>query len=243
MFDRKSVLNKRRRRSIVAFEMIRLDRSPAEPLHEQLYRQIRDELRLGSFTEGAFRLPSSRALAADLGISRLTVSLAFSKLHEEGYLQSKLRSGTFVADPLPEIFLNAVKPTPCAAIERPLRISDRVRAIPDKRVRKEFALGISEATAGVSLISGHPAVDEFPIEVWERLRAKVLAKKGAALLRYSSNCGDDDLRIGDGFSAGDVASNASNQTNLGLAIGSQQRRGYKRCNVRRSYHQPTPTHS
>ena len=194
MFDRKSVLNKRRRRSIVAFEMIRLDRSAAEPLHEQLYRQIRDELRLGSFTEGAFRLPSSRALAADLGISRLTVSLAFSKLHEEGYLQSKLRSGTFVADPLPEVFLNAVKPTPCAAIERPLRISDRVRAIPDKRVRKEFALGISEATAGVSLISGHPAVDEFPIEVWERLRAKVLAKKGAALLRYSSNCGDGDLR-------------------------------------------------
>jgi GntR family transcriptional regulator/MocR family aminotransferase len=194
MFGRKSLLNKRRRRSIVAFEMIRLDRSAAEPLHEQLYRQIRDELRLGSFTEGASRLPSSRALAADLGISRLTVNVAFSKLHEEGYLQPKMRSGTFVADPLPEMFLNAVKPTASAAIERPLRISDRVKAIPDKRVRKEFALGISEATAGVSLISGHPAVDEFPIEVWERLRAQVLAKKGAGLLRYASNCGDADLR-------------------------------------------------
>ncbi len=194
MFDRKSLLNKRRRRSIVAFEMIRLDRSAAEPLHEQLYRQIRDELRLGSFTEGASRLPSSRALAADLGISRLTVGLAFSKLHEEGYLQSKVRSGTFVADPLPEMFLNAVKPAAFPAVERPLCISDRVKAIPDNRVRKEFALGISEATAGVSLISGHPAVDEFPIEVWERLRAQVLAKKGAALLRYASNCGDADLR-------------------------------------------------
>jgi GntR family transcriptional regulator/MocR family aminotransferase len=194
MFGTKSLLNKRRRRSIVAFEMIRLDRSAAEPLHEQLYRQIRDELRLGSFTEGASRLPSSRALAADLGISRLTVALAFSKLHEEGYLQPKMRSGTFVADPLPEMFLNAVKPTASAAIERPLRISDSVKAIPDKRVRKEFALGISEATAGVSLISGHPAVDEFPIEVWVRLRAQVLAKKGAGVLRYASNCGDADLR-------------------------------------------------
>jgi DNA-binding GntR family transcriptional regulator len=139
MPNTKSPSRKRRRRSIVAFEMIRLDRSAAEPLHEQLYRQIRDELRLGSFTEGASRLPSSRVLAADLGISRLTVSLAFSKLHEEGYLQPKVRSGTFVADPLPEMFLNAVKPTASLAVERPLRISDRVKAIPDKRVGKQRA--------------------------------------------------------------------------------------------------------
>src|ERR1044072_1155568 len=69
---RKRVSNRRRRRSISACEMVRLDRAAAEPLHQQLYRQIRDELRSGSFIDGASRLPSSRALAADLGISRLT---------------------------------------------------------------------------------------------------------------------------------------------------------------------------
>jgi GntR family transcriptional regulator/MocR family aminotransferase len=90
--------------------------------------------------------------------------------------------------------LNAAKPTASPAIERPLRISDRVKAIPDKRVGKQFDLGIAEAAAGVTLISGHPAVDEFPIAVWERLRAQVLAKKGANLLRYASNRGDADLR-------------------------------------------------
>jgi len=37
-------------------------------------------------------------------------------------------------------------------------------------------------------------VDEFPIDVWERLRAQVLAKKGSHLLRYASNRGDADLR-------------------------------------------------
>src|ERR1700745_1761822 len=109
MPNRKSRTQKRRRRSIIAFEMIRLDRTAAEPLHEQLYRQIRDELRSASFTDGASRLPSSRALAVDLGISRLTVNLAFSKLYGEGYLRSKARSGTFVADPLPETFLTADK--------------------------------------------------------------------------------------------------------------------------------------
>ncbi len=170
--------------------MIRLDRTAAEPLQKQLYRQIRDELRSGSFTDGASRLPSSRALAADLGISRLTVSLAFSKLHAEGYLQSKVRSGTFVADPLPEMFLNAVKPTEPPAIERPLRISDRVKAIPDQRVRKQFDLGALAAGPGVSLVPGLPAVDEFPIVIWERLRSQVLAQRGAHLLRHASSRGD-----------------------------------------------------
>src|ERR1051325_6240130 len=107
---RKSRPQKRRRRSIIAFEMIRLDRTAAEPLHEQLYRQIRDELKSGRFSEGASRLPSSRALATDRGISRSTVRLALSRLHAEGYLNSRPGSGTFVAHFLPETFLTADQP-------------------------------------------------------------------------------------------------------------------------------------
>jgi GntR family transcriptional regulator/MocR family aminotransferase len=204
MSNKKSLLEKRRRRSIIAFEMIRLDRASAEPLHHQLYRQIRDELRSGSFIDGASRLPSSRALAADLGISRLTVNLAFSKLHAEGYLRSKAKSGTFVADPLPESFLSADKfaterirrggPGARPAAESSFRISNRVRALPDHRVGQQFDLGATGAGAGISLVPSIPAVDEFPIGVWERLRTQVLAKKGAHLLRYASNRGDADLR-------------------------------------------------
>jgi len=204
MSNKKLFLKKRRRRSIIAFEMIRLDRAAAEPLHQQLYRQIRDELRSGSFIDGASRLPSSRALAADLGISRLTVNLAFSKLHAEGYLRSKAKSGTFVAYPLPESFLSADKSASGRirrggsedhpATESRVRISDRVKAIPDQRVGKQFDLGATGAGAGISLVPSIPAVDEFPIGVWERLRAQVLAKKGAHLLRYASNRGDPDLR-------------------------------------------------
>src|SRR6266850_219640 len=184
--------------------MIRLDRAAAEPLHQQLYRQIRDQLGSGRFIDGASRLPSSRALAADLGISRLTVNLAFSKLHAEGYLRSKAKSGTFVAYPLPESFLSADKfatgrisrgePEAHPAAESRVRISDRVKAIPDQRVGKQFDLGATGAGAGISLVPSIPAVDEFHIGVWERLRAQVLAKKGAHLLRYASNRGDADLR-------------------------------------------------
>src|SRR5438105_14176683 len=91
----------------MAFEMIRLDRASHEPLHEQLYRQIRDELISATFNNSSSRLPSSRELAADLGVSRFTVNVAFSRLHSEGYLQSRIGSGTFVAEALPETFLSA----------------------------------------------------------------------------------------------------------------------------------------
>jgi len=184
---------KRRRRSIIAFEMIRLDRTAAEPIHHQLYRQIRDELSSGSFTPNSSRLPSSRALAADLGVARLTVKLAFEKLHDEGYLRAKSGSGTFVADSLPESFLSPGKPKPEPQSERPARLSDRVRNIPDKRVGKQFDLGIAGAP-GVSFVPALAAIDEFPIEIWERLRTQVLAKKGAHLLQYASSRGDPDLR-------------------------------------------------
>lgn len=173
--------------------MIRLDRTAKVPLQEQLYRQIRDELKSGSFSNGACRLPSSRALAADLGISRLTVSIAFSKLHAEGYLQSRLGSGTFVAEPLPEAFLRANRSEGNRATAPPPCISDRVRAIPDERVGKEFDLG-DDRGLGASLFPGTPAIDEFPINTWEHLRAQILAKKGSHLLRYASNRGDADLR-------------------------------------------------
>lgn len=186
--------NKRRRRhAIIAFEMIHLDHAAPEPLYQQLYRQIRDELVSGSANDGVSRLPSSRALAADLGISRFTVNLAFSKLITEGYLRPQTGSGTFVAHPLPEIYLSAQKPKLDRPVERPPSLSIRVRNIPDHRAGKQFDFGIA-GPPGVSFVPAVSALDEFPIEIWERLRAQVLARKGAHLLQYASSRGDVDLR-------------------------------------------------
>jgi len=184
---------KRRRHSIVAFEMVRLDRAATEPLHQQLYRQIRDELALGNFNNNSSRVPSSRALAADFGVSRFTVNLALSRLHAEGYLQSKIGSGTFISEVLPETFLSAQATKAAPPTERPPRLSNRVKDIPDHRAGKQFDFGIA-GPPGVSFVPAVAALDEFPIEVWERLRAQVLAQKGAHLLQYASSRGDPELR-------------------------------------------------
>ena len=73
----------RRKRSIIAFEMIRLDRAAPEPLHEQLYQQIRQELATGSFGNGP-GVSIVRTPGSDPG-SR-SVKLALERLRAEGYL-------------------------------------------------------------------------------------------------------------------------------------------------------------
>src|SRR5260370_27775035 len=79
-------------------------------------------------------------------------------------------------------------------VEHRARTSDRVRAIPDQRAGTQFDLGALGAGAGISLVPGLPAVDEFPIDIWERLRSQVLAQKGTHLLRHASSRGDADPR-------------------------------------------------
>jgi GntR family transcriptional regulator/MocR family aminotransferase len=173
--------------------MVRVDRAAAEPLHQQLYRQIRDELASGIFNNNSSRLPSSRALATNFGVSRFTVNLALSRLHAEGYLQSKIGSGTFISEALPESFLSARRTTAASSQERPSRLSDRVKDIPDQRAGKQFDFGIA-GPPGVSFVPAVAALDEFPIDAWERLRTQVLAQKGAHLLQYASSRGDPELR-------------------------------------------------
>src|SRR5262249_29104938 len=188
-----SVPKRRRRRLVMSFEMVRLDRASSEPLHQQLYRQIREELESGSFDSSASRVPSSRVLAATLGISRPTVKQAFSKLLAEGYLQVRKRSGIFVADHLPATFLKAVRPATTARTEHSPRVARRVTRMTDFRSGRQLDVGIVGPPDGI-FGARLRAVDERTIAMWERLRAQVWAKRGAHLLRYASSRGEIELR-------------------------------------------------
>src|ERR1700704_3348823 len=121
-----AVSKQRRRRLVMSFEMVRLDRASSEPLYQQLYRQIREELENGSFDSSASRVPSSRVLSATLGVSSTTVTQAFSKMIAEVYLQPRKRSGIFVADQLPATFLKAARLATTACTERSPRVARRV---------------------------------------------------------------------------------------------------------------------
>lgn len=73
-----------------------LDRSAGATLQAQLAEEIRAMVHSGRLEPGD-RLPPSRALAADLGVSRITVTSAFDQLTGEGYLEGRRGSGVFVA--------------------------------------------------------------------------------------------------------------------------------------------------
>src|SRR5690606_34590218 len=78
----------------------------AAPLWRQIERFIRDEIESGALPAGT-RLPSSRALAADVGVSRITADNAYLALASAGLVVTSPGRGTFVASvppsrPLPE---------------------------------------------------------------------------------------------------------------------------------------------
>src|SRR5690242_19914941 len=137
--------------------LIRLDRSAREPLRTQLETSLREAIRGGRLRAGE-RLPSSRELARELGISRGMVQECYGQLLAEGYLTSRTGSATRVADisgpqpagqPAP-----AGQPTPVPAVISPPRrpqepplIADFKPAVPDLSSfpRTDWAWAIKQA--------------------------------------------------------------------------------------------------
>src|SRR4051794_25267720 len=73
---------------------------PGKTLYRKVYRAILDMILAGELLPG-FRLPSTRLLACQLGISRNSVSHAYEQLLLEGYLESRAGSGSYVSGQLP----------------------------------------------------------------------------------------------------------------------------------------------
>lgn len=78
-----------------------LDRNREEPLHKQLIIHLKAQVLSGGIKKGE-KLPSSRALAVDLKVSRIVTLAAYEQLIAEGYLISKPGSGTFISDNIPD---------------------------------------------------------------------------------------------------------------------------------------------
>ena len=85
-----------------------LEKKPGVPLYESLYRCIRADILSGKLTPGQ-KLPSKRALAQNLEVSKITVEGAYDQLLSEGYIRSQEKVGYFV-----EAVAQARRPAPMA---------------------------------------------------------------------------------------------------------------------------------
>ncbi|HDO51284.1 MAG TPA: GntR family transcriptional regulator, partial [Rhizobiales bacterium] len=73
--------------------VVDLERSARQSLYRQLYEQLRGAILDGRLPAGT-RIPSSRAMAAQLGVARNTVLAAVEQLAAEGFLEARRGSGT-----------------------------------------------------------------------------------------------------------------------------------------------------
>jgi GntR family transcriptional regulator/MocR family aminotransferase len=165
-----------------------LDARSSKTLQRQLYEGLRGAILAGRLRSGQ-RLPSSRSLADDLAVSRNTVSAAFAQLVAEGYAEARVGSGTIVARALPTNFTRTVAPPSSNGGPAP-RISRRGR----------FLTKIPRSGSGLTRLRpfrpGWPALDEFPLELWWRLAARLGRQLGDGrhLLGYGHYSGYPPLR-------------------------------------------------
>ena len=83
----------------------RLQQDTEGKLHQRLFRCLRGAI-IDGVIQPKTRLPASRDLASEIHVSRNTVLSAYEQLQAEGYLEARTGHGTWVAEKLPESFLN-----------------------------------------------------------------------------------------------------------------------------------------
>ncbi len=151
-------------RGVAVMLTYELKKAPGVPLYEALYRCIRGDILCGKLPAGT-KLPSKRALAAHLEVSKITVEAAYSQLAAEGYIVSREKVGYFVESvetlSTAPTFQSQVMP---AAPTRPL----------------------------VDLTANAPA--KFPFSVWSRLQRQVLLDHSHQLLESVPHQGIEALR-------------------------------------------------
>jgi GntR family transcriptional regulator / MocR family aminotransferase len=117
-----------------------VDRSALTPLAAQISEQLRDAVTAG--TLGARdRLPSTRDLAAVLGVSRTVVTTAYARLFAEGWLEGRHGSGTYVADVAPASDIDcAIDVAPATSIAQSMSSQERGSAAGRPAARDLIAL-------------------------------------------------------------------------------------------------------
>ncbi len=167
---------------------VAIDRKSPTPLYRQVYDGYRDAIVLRRLRAGE-RVPSTRDLARELGISRIPVLTAFEQLLAEGYFEARVGAGTFVARVLPEDFHEpSRKAAPPSASPRPgprrvARAADPLLRDPEPWLGGRGPFRLSQ-----------PAVDRFPVQAWSSLVSRHLRNPRASLLHYGDPMGHAPFR-------------------------------------------------
>ncbi len=170
----------------VAAPMIAIDRKGEKPLHRQIYDAFRAMILDRRLPPGQ-QIPSTRALADELGISRIPVLGAYAQLLAEGYIESRSGAGTFVTNSLSDQFLGA-RPAVASVVDVAAQdaISQVARLLPVERTPWFPSSGAFSV--------GQIAYDHFPFRVWSDLVTRHARKVRASSMNYADPMGSQEFR-------------------------------------------------
>ena len=171
---------KERQRSWANLYAWQLTRSGGAPLFRQVYLQIRSAILSQSLRPGT-KLPSTRALASQLSVSRSAVVSAYEQLLAEGYASGKVGSGTYVSSDLPEPIEG----------RRPRRVAGP-KAMEALSVADFVDVTVQSDERPFNL--GRTLVDARTMQLWRRLSARVFRSLGHSHFGYSDPRGLRELR-------------------------------------------------
>ena len=166
--------------------MISLDHGSSCALYRQLAAQLRQAIASGQLACGT-RLPSSRQLAKELDVSRLTVLSAYEQLAGEGYLQAHTGSGTYVRQLIERSDERVRRTRSRAPVPLGNVLSSRGRQVLD-------TIGSLQPSRPNSFRPGVPALDAFPTKLWARLINRRLKNAPHEMLTYGAREGYRPLR-------------------------------------------------
>ncbi len=170
--------------SFLTIAGISLNKDLELPLYKQLYNYLKEGILCGRFSSG-FRLPSTRAFANELKLSRSTVLLSIEQLIAEGYLESYVGKGTFVSQHLPDLKVKTFQQKQ-VSLNTAIKLSNRADAFISSRVY--------DNSSTPAFRPGIPETNEFPFKIWRRLLNKHWRKPEAKNLFYGSGAGYLPLR-------------------------------------------------
>lgn len=168
--------------------VIGIDRKAALPLHKQIYDSLREHIIRGSLRAGQ-QMPSTRALAVELKLSRIPVLTAYSQLLAEGYCETRAGAGTFVSRSLPQQEVARGRRTDrnAPSASRPRAVARRAQWLaPYKPQPWLGGLG--------AFCLGQPAYDEFPFHLWAKLVARHARHSHINTFHYGGPFGSEALR-------------------------------------------------
>jgi len=182
----------RKPKQLVPFIMLD-DKNHGSPLYRQIYEAIRRAILSGEFSV-RMRLPASRVLAQQLGVSRITVVNAYEQLFAEGYLEGKIGDGTFVAAQLPDDLLHIEKRKITAANKSENHLPLRLSPFGERLQSNVKSIRTQTSAIFQPFQNGLTAVDKFPFEIWSRIAARLNRNLPREILGYGEPQGYLPLR-------------------------------------------------